>query len=106
MCILLKNNFCNTSPNAGGLYTVEKKKKKACCRQKKTGQPKKKFTVIFLVERVISSLCDAACNNICITSNRLWAENYNLLFDCAVKKEGIVYMGKIHEDWDKEEFIV
>ena len=55
---------------------------------------------------MISSLCDAAFSNICITGNRLWAENNNVLFDYAVKRAGMVYMGKIHKDWDKEELIL
>lgn len=42
MCILLKNNFCNTSPNAGGLYTVEKKKKKKHVVDKKRLDSQKK----------------------------------------------------------------
>lgn len=75
MCIPLKNNLCRTPPNARCLYTVEKNKHIV----DRLDSQIKLCTVIFLTETMIPQLCDAAFSNICITSNRLWAENNNCL---------------------------
>lgn len=74
--------------------------------RKRLDSKKTQFTVIFLIERLVLSLCDAAFGNICFTSNRLWAENNNLLFDYAVKSAGMVYVGKIHKDCGREDLIL
>lgn len=77
------------------------RRNKHVVNRKRLDSKKTLFTVIFLIERLVLSLCDAAFSNICFTSNRLWAENNHLLFDCAVKRAGMVYMGKIRKDCGK-----
>lgn len=65
---------------------IHQKKNAWTVDRKSLNTKKKIFIVILPIERRISSLYDAAFSNTHITSNRLWAENKNLLF--TVERDG------------------